>query len=55
MDFEEKINNNFSRKLDDALRVEIRDQIRDRICSVFNRMTISVDVTDKHGMSSISR
>lgn len=55
MDFEGKINNIFSRKLDDALSVEIREQIRDRICSIFNRMTISVDVTDKHGMSSISK
>jgi hypothetical protein len=55
MDFESRINDSFSKRVDGALRTEIRDQIKDRICSVFNRMTISVDVTDKSGMSSISR
>jgi hypothetical protein len=55
MDFESKINYDFQKKIDSALRTEMRDQIKDRICSVFNRMTISVDVTDKNGSSSITR
>ena len=55
MDFDTKLNASFSRRIDDALRTEMRDQIKNRICSVFDRMTISVDVTDEHGSSSITR
>ena len=55
MDFGTQLNVDMSRQIDNALRTEIRDQIRDRICSVFSRMTISVDVTDKNGSSSITR
>lgn len=55
MDFESRINDNFSKRIDSALRTEMRDQIKDRICGVFSRMTISVDVTDKNGSSSITR
>ena len=55
MDFESRINDSFSKKIDSALRTEMRDQIRDRVCSVFGRMKISVDITDNTGSSSITR
>lgn len=55
MDFESKLSVDYSKRIDNALLTEIRDQIKDRICNVFNRMYISVDVTDSNGTSSISR
>ncbi len=33
----------------------VREEIRDRVNSVFGRMTISVDITDKDGQSIITR
>ncbi len=54
MDFGGKLNVDMSRQIDNALRTEIRDQIKSRICNVFNRMSISVDITDQHGSSSIT-
>ena len=42
-------------RIDNALRTEMRDQIRNRVCGVFDRMKISIDISDSTGSSSITR
>lgn len=46
-----KINDNFGK----IVREATRDEIRSRVNGIFNRMTISVDITDKDGKSSITK
>lgn len=45
------MNNDFNR----VVRDSTKDVIRERCSSIFNHMTISVDITDKDGTSSITR
>jgi hypothetical protein len=44
-----------SGNLQEAIKRELRDSIDNRVRGVFNRMTITVDVKDKDGSSSITR
>lgn len=46
-----KIDNHFDKIVRDATK----ECICDRVNNIFNRMTISVDITDKDGTSCISR
>ncbi len=46
-----KINENFGKIVQEATKGEIKE----RIWGVFNRMTISVDITDKDGQSVVTR
>ena len=46
-----KINDNFGR----IVREATKDEIRGRVQGIFNRMTISVDITDNEGQSVITR
>lgn len=46
-----KINDNFGR----IVREATKDEIRGRVQGIFNRMTISVDITDENGTSSITK
>lgn len=46
-----KINDNFEK----IVREATRDEIRSRVNGIFNRMIISVDITDKDGKSSITK
>ena len=47
----QKINGQFAKIIKDATK----ESIRERTTSIFNRMIISVDITDENGTSSISR
>ena len=49
--FDKSMKENFER----IVRLSIKETVRDRVSSVFSRMVISVDVTDKNGQSSIAR
>lgn len=53
MDLDEQIRAKTNSSLQDVIRKEIRDSVDNRVRNVFNRMTISIDVTDSHGCSSI--
>lgn len=46
-----KINDNFGK----IVREATKDEIRGRVQGIFNRMTISVDITDKDGQSVVTR
>lgn len=46
-----KINDNFGKIVIEATK----DEIRGRVNGIFNRMTISVDITDKDGQSVVTR
>ena len=37
----------------DTLNTVMKEEVRNRIVSPFNRMQISVDITDEHGTSSL--
>ena len=37
----------------DILKAAMKEAVRNRIVSTFNRMQISVDITDEHGTSSL--
>ena len=56
---EKDIDGIVARKIDynfgEIVRKQTKESIKERINSVFNRMTISVDITDKNGTSSITR
>jgi hypothetical protein len=45
------MNNDFNR----VVRDTTKEVIRERCTSIFHRMTISVDITDENGTSSITR
>lgn len=49
------ISNKIAQCVDKSARNMVREEIRDRVNSVFGRMTISVDITDKDGQSTITR
>lgn len=38
-----------------ALKESIQESVNSRVRSVFDRMRISIDITDDHGISSITR
>lgn len=46
-----KINDNFGK----IVREATRDEIRERVRGIFDRMTISIDITDKDGQSVVTR
>ena len=46
-----KVDYSFQRSVQDMFKSEIRD----RVSGVFNRMKISIDITDENGTSSITR
>ena len=46
-----KIDNQFGRLVKEATR----DEIRGRVNSIFNRMIITVDITDETGTSSVTK
>ncbi len=46
-----KINDNFGK----IVREATKDEIRGRVQGIFNRMTISVDITDNDGQSVVTR
>ena len=54
-DFESEARRRVDSNFDGVIRDIIKESVVDRTRSVFNRMTISVDITDEHGCSSISR
>ena len=51
----DNISRQISNCVDKSVNRLIREEIRDRVNSVFNRMTISIDITDENGQSSITR
>lgn len=57
--YEKNIDSAISRKIDDhfdkVVREATKDCIRERVFNIFNRMSITVDITDKDGSSSITR
>lgn len=46
-----KINDSFEK----IIREATRNEIRERVHGIFNRMTISVDITDKEGQSVVTK
>ncbi len=48
---ERKINDSFGK----IIREATRNEIRERVHGIFNRMTISVDITDEDGQSVVTR
>ena len=54
-DFESETRKRVDSNFDKIIRDIIKESVVDRTRSVFNRMTISVDITDEHGSSSTVR
>lgn len=54
-DIQTMVNNEMKENFERIVRLSIKETVRDRVSSVFSRMVISVDVTDKNGQSSIAR
>lgn len=54
-DIDTIVHNTIKNNFEAIVKSSIRTEVRDRVSSVFNRMTISVDITDKNGSSSITR
>lgn len=54
-DFESEARKRVDTNFDKVIRDIIKESVADRTRGVFNRMTISVDITDEHGCSSTSR
>lgn len=50
---ETDISDKVSRCFHDTLKTVMKEEVRNRIVSPFNRMQISVDITDEHGISSL--
>lgn len=50
---ETDINGKMSCCFRDTLKAVMKEEVRNRIVSPFNRMQISVDITDEHGTSSL--
>lgn len=53
-DTDNVIQNGIKNALERKVTQEIRDSIDRRVNAIFHRMTISVDISDEHGTSSIS-
>jgi hypothetical protein len=54
-DVDAKIRTKLNDRADIVIRDELRREIASKVSGVFNRMTISVDITDKNGQTSITR
>ncbi len=54
-DIDKIVTNKIDYTFGEIVRNATKDSIRERITSIFNRMTISVDITDENGTSSITR
>lgn len=54
-DFESETRKRVDSNFDKIIRDIIKESVADRTRSVFNRMTISVDIKDEHGCSSTVR
>ena len=54
-DVDSMVYNAMNDKFNKVVRDSTKDVIRERCASIFNRMTISVDITDKDGQSTITR
>lgn len=56
---ESDVNDSIARKINDnfgkIVREAAKDEIRGRVQGIFNRMTISVDITDNDGQSVVTR
>ncbi len=56
---ESDVNDSIARKINDnfgkIVREATKDEIRGRVQGIFNRMTISVDITDNDGQSVVTR
>jgi len=56
---ESDVDSAIARKINDSfekiVREATRDEIRKRVHGIFDRMTISVDITDKDGQSVVTR
>jgi len=50
---ETNISDKVSRCFHDTFKTVMKEEVRSRIVSPFNRMQISVDITDEHGTSSL--
>lgn len=50
---ETDISDKVSRCFHDTFKTVMKEEVRNRIVSPFNRMQISVDITDEHGISSL--
>lgn len=55
MDLDEQIRTRTNNSLQDVVRREVRDSVDRRVKSVFDRMTITIDVKNDKGESSITR
>jgi len=54
-DFEDETRKRVDSNFDRVIRDIIKECVSDRTWSVFNRMTISIDIKDEHGRSSTVR
>ena len=54
-DVDTMVHNAMKNDFNSVVRSTTKEVIRDRCTNIFNRMTISVDITDKDGTSSITR
>lgn len=56
---ESDVDSAIARKINDSfekiVREATRDEIRKRVHGIFDRMTISIDITDKDGQSVVTR
>lgn len=54
-DIERIVSDKVDKSIRDYIEAVVRSEIRDRISSTFRYMTVSVDITDKNGTSSITK
>ena len=48
-DLDSAVSSNIQRCIDNSTRKIVREEIRNRVSNIFNRMTVSVEITDNDG------